>query len=126
MSKSDFWVNAILIFFILLHIIILIAGIITHKLLTYVSFLNVATGLILIIYWIQKQLRITQHIYETRELIFLGFEALIVAVSVYSIVLHFHTDRWLRVTQYLFYSVQFVCLLLLLLFMFFFKMNRLM
>jgi hypothetical protein len=126
MSKSDFWVNAVLIFFILLHIIVLISGIITHKFLTYVSFLNAITGSVVIIYWIQKQLQITQHIFEAREMIFLGLEALIVIVSIYSIVSHFHINRWLLITQYSFYSIQFVSLLLLLLFMFFFKMNRLM
>jgi hypothetical protein len=125
MSKSDYWVNAILIFFILLHIIVLISGLITHKLLTYISVLNTISGLIVIIYWIQHQLRITQHIYETREMIFLGFETVLVAASIYSIVSNFHINHWVRVIQYVFFSIQFVCLLLLLLIMLFFKMNKL-
>lgn len=125
MSKSDYWVNVILIFFILLHIIVLISGLVTHKLLTYISVLNTISGLIVIIYWIQKQLRITQHIYEAREMIFLGFETVLVAVSIYSIVSNFQINYWVRVVQYVFFSIQFLCLVLLLLFMLFFKMNRL-
>ncbi|HEY5407028.1 MAG TPA: hypothetical protein VIJ92_08070 [Ginsengibacter sp.] len=126
MSIPDSWVTTILIFFILLHTVVLIGGLITHKLLIYVSFLNVVTALIVIIYWIQQQLRITQHIYEAREMIFLGLQTVILAVSIYSIVSHFYINHWVRIIQYLLFSIQFISLLLLLLVMLFFKMDRLM
>jgi hypothetical protein len=122
--SNDFWVNTILIIFILLHILVLITVLIFHKFLWYVSVLNAISGLIVIIYWVQNQLRITQHIYETGEMAFLGFEMVVVAVSIYSI-LSSHAGYWLKFTQYLFFSIHFICLVLLLLFMLFFKMDKL-
>ena len=124
MSISDYWVKVILLFIILIYLGTLVAGLITHKLSQYVSIVNGLSGLAVIIYWVQKQLRITQHIFEGREMIFLGFEIAVVALAVYSL-LSSQSSHWVRVAQYLFFSIQFICLVILLLFFLFFKMNKL-
>ena len=124
MNPSDYWVKAILLFGILIYAIALIGGLITHKLLLYALIINTLSGLVVIVYWIQKQLQITQHIFEAREMIFLGFEAVVVAVAVYSL-LSPHVGHWLRVLQYLLFSIQFIFLVGLLLFFLFFKIDKL-
>ena len=124
MNPSDYWIKAVLLLSILVYAIALAGGLISHKLLQYVLIINAFTGLIVILYWVQKQLRITQHIFEAREMIFLGFEAVIVAVAIYSLSSS-HVSHWLRVVQYVVFFIQFIFLVMLFLFFLFFKMNKL-
>lgn len=124
MSKTDKWMNIILIACIAIYISVWIAGLVKHELVIYSSFLNALTGLLLITYWIQNEKRITQHFIETREIVVLSIEALIVAISVYSIS-SASLSYWVKITQHIIFGIHFACLVLFLIFMLTFKMNRL-
>jgi len=124
MSISDYWIKLALIFGVLIYLGTLIAGLMTHKLAQYVFIVNAISGLAVLIYWVQKQIRISQHIFEAREMIFLGFELLVVTAAIYSL-LSSPISNWLKITQYIFFAIQFICLVLLLAFFLFFKMNKL-
>jgi hypothetical protein len=124
MSKTDSWVNIILITVIAAYIIVWIAGLVTHKLVNYFSMINAVTALAILIYWIQKQLHITQHYVETREIIFLGVEALFAGISIYTLFSSLIT-HWLKVAQYIIFSLHLIVLVLFLIFMLTFKMKKL-
>ncbi|KAA9035837.1 hypothetical protein FW778_19985 [Ginsengibacter hankyongi] len=83
MIISDYWIKLGLIFGILVYLGTFMAGLVTHKLEQYIFIINTLSGLAVLIYWGQKQLRITQHIFEGREMIFLGVELIIVTAAVY-------------------------------------------
>lgn len=124
MSKSDQSVIFILIVFILIYIAVWITGAVKHSLAFYCCFLNALTGIILIGYWVWNQLNITQHSFEMREIVVLGIEALIVGVSIYSI-LHHPFAQWLRVLQYIIYGANLLILIAFLVFMMTFKITKL-
>ena len=124
MSKTDSWVNVIVIAVIAVYIIAWILGLVTHKLVNYFSVINAATALAILIYWTQKQVHITQHYLETREIIFLGIEALFAGISVYAIFTSI-IDHWLKITQYIIFSLHLIALILFLIFMLTFKLKRL-
>ncbi len=124
MSKTDKWVIIILVICILINISVWVAGLIKHKLVLYFSFLNGLTGLILITYWTAREIKITQHFIETREIAVLSFEALVIAISVYAIS-SASLNNWIKITQYTVFAVHFACLVLFLIFMLTFKMDRL-
>lgn len=124
MSKADKWMIIILAFGILINISVWIAGLIKHKLILCFSFLNALTGLIVITYWIAREIKITQHFIETREVVVLSFEALVIAVSVYAI-LSASLNNWIKITHYTVFAIHFACLAFFLIFMLTFKMDRL-
>jgi len=124
MNKSDQWVNVMLAILILIHVSILIIGLVIHKLPVLIPLLNIAVAFSIIIYWIQKQLRIEQHFNDMREMIVLGMEVIVIATAVYFINT-LHRDQWLKVMQYVIFGIHLTCLLLFLIFMVTFKMKRL-
>jgi hypothetical protein len=124
MNKSDSWVIIFLTSVILIYISVWITGFVKHKPAFYFSFLNGLTALTLIAYWVLREIRITQHFIETREIVVLSIEALIIAISVYSILSAF-LNSWIKVAQYCIFGVHFLCLVLFLIFMLTFKMDRL-
>lgn len=125
MSNVDQLINIIVISSIAAFIAVWIAGAVKRKLLFYFSVLNAVSGLAIIAYWIQNELRITQHTIETREIAVLTLEALFVAVSIYSIsAIRFQYT--LKIIQYIIFGLHFSSLILFLIFMLTFKINRLM
>jgi len=124
MSKTDSWINVIVIVVIAVYVITWIFGLVTHKLVNYFSVINATTALTILIYWIQKQMHITQHYIETREIIFLGVEALFAGISVYALFTSI-INHWLRITQYVIFSLHLIALILFLIFMLTFKLKRL-
>ncbi|MCW3116077.1 MAG: hypothetical protein JWM28_159, partial [Chitinophagaceae bacterium] len=95
-----------------------------NKLPFYIVFINLLAGLSVIIYWIQKQIRITQHSIEFREMIFLVIESLIVGISVYYI-LSSPLNHWIKVVQYIIFGLHWILTLLALAFMLTFRIKRL-
>ena len=124
MSKSDQWVIIAICVLILLYLSILVIGNLTGRFSYLSAFLNAVTGTSIILYWAIKQIQIDQHIIETRELIVLFFEVMIVAGDVYYVVGH-QKYNWLRVMQCIFFGIHLAALLLGLIFMFTFKINKL-
>lgn len=124
MSKSDQWINITVVVFILIHLTIWIVGFLTNKLSYLTASLNLVAGMSIIVYWVQKQLRIEQHYIEFREIIVLCFELLVIGCTVYSFITR-QWDNGIRIAQYIFFGIHLAVLLLFLIFTLTFKMNRL-
>lgn len=125
MSRSDQWVNIILATLIVLYLAIWLIGYWSNKLHAALTFLNLLSALLIIVYWEIKQMNITQHIIEGREIFVLGFEVLVIGCAVYSMVTGYSIS-WLKVIQYIFFGMHFSVLLLGLAFILTFKINKLM
>ncbi len=124
MGKQDQWIIFILIILILLQCGILIMGSVNHKLANLTGLFNLLAGAVILIYWVQKQLRIDQHYIETREILVLGSALFMTGIAVYS----FSTNQWggwLKIMHYIFFGLNLLALVLFLVFMLCFKMNRL-
>jgi len=124
MSKSDQWVIIIISVLILLYLSILVIGYLTGRFSYLSSFLNAATGASIVIYWVIKQIQIEQHFIDTREIVVLLFEALVVTGAVFYIGSN-QKYNWLRVMQSIFFGIHLTVLLLGIIFMFTFKINKL-
>lgn len=124
MSKSDQWIIITVVVFILIHLSIWVVGFLTNKLSYLTADLNLVAGLSIIVYGVQKQLRIEQHYVELREIIVLCFELLVIGCTVYSFISR-QWDNGIRIAQYIFFGIHLAALLLVLIFMLTFKMNRL-
>lgn len=124
MSKTDSWVNIILITVIAIYIIAWIAGMLNNKLVSYFSVVNAVTAIAILVYWAQKQVNITQHYVETREIFFLGVEVLFAGISIYTF-FYSLANHWLKITQYIIFSLHLIAIVLFLIFMLTFKVKRL-
>jgi hypothetical protein len=124
MSKSDKWVIILFIASILIHIGVWTLGIVRHKVLNYLSFLNGIAGLVLISYWIRNEVWSRKQGMEGREIAFLCVEGFIVFLSIYAIV-SARIFPWLRIMQYTFFALHLLVLIVFLIFMLTFKMNKL-
>lgn len=125
MSKIDQWANLIIIGSIILYLAIGVIGIKGHKFAYLASIINVCTGGVILLYWVVRQIQITQHIFEMREILFLLFEVVVIACAI-MFIMSSQRGSGLKVIQYIFYGIHFTVLILALIFMMTFKMNRLM
>lgn len=116
--------NIILIVLIGIHFAVLIVGIKMNRAGFYISILNLVAGASVLFYWIQKQLRITQHLFDTAEIIMVGFEMILIASTVYLLVSK-KAINWIVLLQYVFFAIHLLALLLFFVFMLCFKMKRL-
>ncbi len=124
MNKSDKWIIILFGISLLINILVFVAGLIKHKVALYFSVVNALTGLAIIVYWIQKEMSVTQHFIETREVMVLSAEALVIAISIYALSMA-SISNWVKITQYVVFSIHFICLVLFFLFMLTFKFNKL-
>ena len=76
-------------------------------------------------YWVIKQLQIQQHHVELREMLVLGIEVLIFFVAVYAIVSG-NKYKWMTTMQYILFGIHLLVLVIAVVFMFTFKINKLM
>ena len=125
MSKGDQSVIILMGASILLYLAVCISGYLYGRQTSWISFLNLLTAFALIIYWVQRELKITQHYFGLREIAALSFEILVIAAAVY-FVRSESKAGWIRVSQYVFFIVHLLVLIVGLLFMLTFKMNKLM
>jgi hypothetical protein len=124
MSRADLWVTIALWACLLVHVVVLIAGLTTHRLSFLTALLNLMVALSIILYWVQKQLRIEYHIFEMREWAALAFEVVVVGSSIYTLV----TKQWtggLRVFLYIFFGIHLFAFLAMVIFAMTFKLKRL-
>lgn len=124
MNKVDQPIVFFLILLIAVHLSIAVLGIVKGRFLFYASILNFISGLLIIIYWLQKQLRIERHIFEQREFVVLNLEL----VMIFCAVAFFFTNRYtsfFKSVQYSFFTIHLLLLILGLVFMLTFKMNKL-
>ncbi|MDN3657925.1 hypothetical protein QWZ08_19890 [Ferruginibacter paludis] len=125
MSKSDQWVIITVVAILLLHIVVWIIGYRTNKLILFTAAVNLLSGASIIIYWSVRQLMVTQHYIETREVIVLAFEIVVIACAVYTIVAG-QKSNLLKVSQYAFFGIHVTVLIAAFIFLLTFKMNKLM
>ena len=125
MSKSDQGVVIIMLLLVLLYLAVWAMGYFTHKLPFYISALNIATAFAMVGYWAIRQLQIQQHYFELREMIGLGIEVVIFIAAIYAIASG-NKYKWITTMQYLVFGIHLLLLLLSLVFMFTFKINKLM
>ena len=123
MSK-DQWINLSLLVSIAAYISILIIGLVNQKLSYLTAMLNLITALSILFYWIQKEIRIQQHMTELREIVVLCFEVIVIGCVVYSLATK-QWSHWIRIVHYVVFGIHLLALLLFLIFMLTFKMKRL-
>lgn len=124
MKQQDQWIILIVIFLAALHLGILVFGYKIARLAFLIPLLNLICSLSLLVYWIQKQFRITQHYFEWREINILGFEMLVIGFAFYALMSKTE-HSWLRLLHYVLGMLHFLCLLALLVFLLTFKMKKL-
>ena len=124
MPNSNQSVLIILIAITALFLTVLIIGYKTNQIAFLIPLLNLVSGSSLLIYWVQKQVRMTQHIFELREISVLIFEMIVIGCAFYALMSKAEYP-WLRLLQYVFWTLHFFCLLAFLVFMLTFKMKRL-
>ena len=124
MSKSDQWINLAVFFLIIIHLSVWIIGYKTHKLCSLITWLNLVVGSSVFFYWIQHEISITQHIFEVREMLVLSLEVILIGCALYSLVTH-QWNAWLKIIQYIFFGIHLIILIIFLIFMLTFKMNKL-
>ena len=91
----------------------------------FTAITNIITGLAMLIYWVQKAIRVQRLIVETREIMVIAVELVVIAVGSFWVLSAFDS-KWLRFFNYLVFGVHLLVLLLFLLFMLTFKIKRLM
>jgi hypothetical protein len=124
MKQQDQWIILIVIFLAALHLGILVFGYKTPRLAFLIPLLNLLFSFSLLLYWVQKQFRITQHHFEWRETNILGFELLVIGFAFYALMSKTE-HHWLRLLHYVFGMLHFLCLLAFLVFLLTFKMKKL-
>jgi hypothetical protein len=125
MNKTDQWVLIIIVAVIFLHLSVWVIGYRMNKLHLLTAVINLLAGASIIIYWGVRQLKVTHHYIETREIIVLGFEIIVIACAVYAIVTG-QKSNLLKVMQYVFFGIHLTVLIAALIFFLTFKMNKLM
>src|SRR6187402_603078 len=124
MSYSDKRISAAIAATILIHFAILIVSLVTPTLSFLTLLINLAISLSICIYWIQKKIRITQRIFELREILFISLEVMVAGCSIYSI-LTADPIIWLRVVNFVILGIHLLLLLAFFIFMLTFKIKRL-
>ena len=109
---------------VLLYGAIWAVGYLSHKLPCFLSTLNIATALAVLGYWATRQWQIKQHYFEWREMIVLGLELLIFVAAVY-VMATGNKYKCLLTIQYFVFSIHFLALVTMLIFLLTFKMNKL-
>lgn len=124
MSKSDQWVNLLIIIFIMSYVLTLVIGYLTHRFASLAAIINISTGATVIIYWVVRQLQVQQHYFDNREILLLFFEGAVIvfgAIYIFSV----QKNEGLKVMQSIFFGIHFLVLILGLVFMLTFKMTKL-
>ena len=124
MSPSNTQVKVITISFMLIYVSVFLISLRSYQQVKLISLLNFITSFSLLLYWIRKQLRITQHIYEMREMVLLGIEILFLGIAVFSFFIH-EEGSWAVITAYVIFAIHFIVLILALVFMLTFKIKKL-
>lgn len=123
MSKSDQWISLIIVITILINLSVLTMALVFHKT-SWLTLLNVVSALSVIIYWTQKQFQISQHTADPMEIAVLCFEIAVIGFAVYSI-LSKQSFNWLILLQKIVFGIHLSALILFLIFMLTFKINKL-
>lgn len=123
MNKTDQPVIIIMLLLIVLDLAAWIGGYVCGRLPRFTAIVNGLTGLAIIGYWGTRQLQIQQHYIEFKEMVVLGLELLVVFLAVYQPANGIKV-KWHTIMQYAVFGIHLVVLVLGLLFMLTFRMER--
>lgn len=123
MSTTDKWITIIVVGIIVIYPGVLIAGTAAHKLLSLISVVNFVTAIGILVYWLQHQIRISQHVIDLPEIVVLCIEAGVITCAALALK-NLQSDGWLKIIQYIVFGIHTLGLICFLLFMLFFEMNR--
>jgi hypothetical protein len=124
MSKSDRSVIVIMLLLVLLYLAVWATGYFIHQLAFFTADINIIAGIAIIGYWVIRQMQIQQHTIEIREIVVLSFELLVIIAAFYGIASGMKY-KWIVMMQYIVFGLHLLVLLLGLIFMFTFKMKKL-
>ncbi len=124
MSNPDRNVKIILSLSLFIYLAVGITSYFIQQLSFLTTFVNLMAGTAVLCYWITRQLKIQHHIIETREIIFLSFELMVIIVSVYHLVSGIKY-KWVEVMQYFVFVIHLLLILASLVYMLMFKMKKL-
>lgn len=124
MAATDRQVKALLALIIIFHCLLFLLYLRNHHRLIYLAVINGATAFTLLVYWLNKQIRITQRHTEGREIIVLAAE-LLVLLSAIAAIVYSQLAGWLHIMQVIIFFIHFVVLVLAAIFMWSWKMKKL-
>ena len=125
MGKSDQGVVIIMLLLVLLYLAIWAMGYFTQKLPLFIATLNIVAAIAVVGYWVIRQLQIEQHYFDVREMIVLGIEIIICIAAIYSIASG-NKYKWIIILQYAVFGLHLLALVIAVIFMFTFKITKLM
>ena len=125
MGKSDQGVVIIMLLLVVLYLVIWAMGYFAQKLPLFIATLNIFTALAVVGYWAIRQLQIQQYYFDVREMTVLGIEIIICIAAIYSIASG-NKYKWIITTQYVVFGLHLLVLVIAVVFMFTFKMTKLM
>ena len=125
MGKSDQGVVIIMLLLVVLYLIIWAMGYFAQKLPLFIALLNIFTALAVVGYWAIRQSQIHQHYFDVREMTVLGIEIIICIAAIYSIASG-NKYKWIILIQYAVSGFHLLVLVMAVVFMFTFKMTKLM
>ena len=116
--------NLILVVLMIINLSFFIIDLKTNQPGLYIAILNFLVSLTVIIYWIQNQILIKSHLVKSREIVVLCYETIIVAFATY-LFFSQKVNNWQVVIQYIFFSIHLIALIGFTIFIFKFKIKRL-
>ena len=125
MVKSDQGVVIIMLLLVVLYLVIWTIGYFAQKLPLFIATLNIFTALAVVGYWAIRQLQIQQHYFDVREMTLLGIEIIICIAAIYSIASG-NKYKWIITIEYAVFGLHLLALVIAVIFMFTFKMTKLM
>ena len=125
MGKSDQGVVIIMLLLVVLYLVIWTIGYFAQKLPLFIATLNIFTALAVVGYWAIRQLQIQQHYFDVREMTVLGIEIIICIAAIYSIASG-NKYKWIITIEYAVFGLHLLILVIAVIFMFTFKMTKLM
>ena len=125
MGKSDQGVVIIMLLLVLLYLAIWAMGYFTQKLPLFIATLNIVAAIAVVGYWVIRQLQIEQHYFDVREMIVLGIEIIICIAAIY-LIASGNKYKWIIILQYGVFGLHLLALVIAVIFMFTFKITKLM
>jgi hypothetical protein len=124
MKLSDKQVKAVVVCCILVYLLTLVASEFILHTMFYFLFLNALSSASVIFYWITRQLKITSHHFERREMVVLALEFVACIFSIYAMFTNRLTAT-LIVASYSIFTIHLLALVAFMIFMMTFKITKL-
>ena len=124
MNPTDKQVRFGTVIFILLHVVIGIGCLADWTPMLSLYLLNFVSGSLIVGYWVRKQIIITQHIFEIREITYVSFELFVAGLSGYTVLTR-PANSIMSTVHYSIAALHLLGLIMFLIFMLTFKIRKL-